>query len=94
MLINAFALALVLCAVLCVFIAALVPASHKKGRIRLAGSLFIGAAFPVATSAQSLIERKLLPLLVGLIVGSFLAWIGWRKYRRDPQGKTPAAQIL
>jgi hypothetical protein len=94
MLVKLLVLVFVIFAVGCVVIAALTPVSRAKGRIRLAASLFIGIAFPLGALSQAIGEGKLLPSVVGFVAGVFLVWIGLRKYRRDPEGRTPSAQIL
>lgn len=81
-------------AVVSVMIAAVTPTSRTKGRLRLAGSLLIGTAFVVGSLCQALIEAKLWLGLVGVSAGLFLGWVGMRKYRRDPEGRTRASQIL
>jgi hypothetical protein len=94
MFIKLLVLVLVLFAVGCVVIAALTPVSRAKGRIRLSASLFIGIAIPLGALSQAIAEGKLLLGVAGLVGGVFLVWIGLRKYRRDPEGRTPSAQIL
>ena len=81
-------------AVVSVMIAAVTPRSRTKGRLRLAGSLLIGTAFVVGSLCQALIEAKLWLGLVGVSAGLFLGWVGMRKYRRDPEGRTRASKIL
>jgi threonine/homoserine/homoserine lactone efflux protein len=92
--INLLVLVFTLIAVGCVVIAALAPVSRAKGRMRLAGSLSIGIAIPLGGLSQAIREGKLLPSIVGLLGGVFLVWVGLRKYQRDPEGRTPSAQIL
>jgi len=72
-------------AVCCVMIAALTPVSRAKALRRLAGSLFIGTAFPLGALSQAVEQRTPIPAVVGMIGGAFLVWIGFRKYRRDPR---------
>jgi sulfite exporter TauE/SafE len=72
----------------------MIPTSRLKGRVRLASSLLVGAAFPVMAISQGVMQRKPLLSVVELIAGAFLVWLGLRKYRRDPEGRTPSAQIL
>ena len=81
-------------AVLCVLVAAVLPVSVAKGRIRLLGSLSVGAGFAVMSLTQIVNENRLWPTAVLLFGGIFLIWVGLRKYRRDPEGKTPARSIL
>ena len=91
MLINVLALASVLLAVACVVIAALTPVSRRKGQLRLAGSISIGILFLLSSAlSHALIKQK----VFGAVAGAFLIWVGWRKYRLDPQGRTPSAKIL
>ena len=92
--INLLACALAVCAVFCALAGALIPRSRAKGRLRLLGSLLIGCAFPVMALSQAVAQHKALLIVVGLVCGSFLVWVGFRKYRRDPEGRTPPAQIL
>lgn len=94
MLIDVLALVFFVFAVGCVVIAALTPVSLTKGRIRLSGSLFAGIAVPLSVLSQAIREGKLLLSVVGLLGGVVLVWVGLRKYRRDPEGRTPSAQIL
>jgi threonine/homoserine/homoserine lactone efflux protein len=94
MLMNLLVLVFAVCAIGSVVTAALIPVSRAKGRIRLAGSFFIGIAFPLGALEQTIAEGKILPGIVGFIGGAFLVWVGLRKYQRDPEGRTPPAQIL
>jgi ABC-type xylose transport system permease subunit len=94
MFVRILPLGLVVIAVACVLIAALTPVSRQKGRIRLAGSLCIGAAFLIGSVSQILTKGKSIPALIGALCGVFLVWVGLRKYRRDPEGRSPSAQIL
>ena len=92
MILRFLPLGLILLAVLCVAVAAVLPISRTKGQVRLAGSLSLGAAFAVgsllSTTGQSW-QRG-----VGVVMGAFLAWIGLRKDRRDPDGKTSARSMF
>jgi hypothetical protein len=94
MLINLLVVVFAVCAVGCGVIAALTPVSRAKGRIRLAGSLFVGTAILLAALSQAIAEGKLRLGVAGLLGAAFLVWVGLRKYRRDPEGRTPSAQIL
>lgn len=94
MTLSVAAIAFATCAAGCVLIAALTRVSRAKGRIRLAGALLIGTAFPVAALSQAITVGKVLPGVIGVLGGLFLVWVGLRKYRRDPEGRTPLAQIL
>jgi uncharacterized membrane protein len=49
-------LAFAVLAVVCVLVAALIPVSRSKGRIRLLGSCWIGLAFLIGSSAQIIAE--------------------------------------
>ena len=79
---------------LCAFIAALMPVSRSKGQTRLAVSLLVGAGFVLGALSQMAKEGHLWPGILGFAAGAFLSWIGLRKYRRDPEGITPAAKML
>jgi len=92
MFIRILPLGLVVLAVMCVLVAALTPVSRAKGRLRLAGSLSIGAVFFIGSVPQ--IFAVGWPAVIGTFCGVFLAWVGLRKYRRDPEGRSPSAQIL
>jgi uncharacterized membrane protein len=82
---------LVLIAFLCVIVAAMAPVSKLKGQARLLASLSLGSGFVV----NCLVQRfAIWQLLLGLTAGALLILLGLRKYRRDPQGKTPVATIL
>jgi hypothetical protein len=94
MFIKALVLGLAVCACCCVLIAAFTPISRAKGRARLAGSLFIGIAIPLGVLPEAIAQRKAITAVIGLAAGVFLVWVGMRKYRRDPEGRTPSARIL
>lgn len=81
-------------AVCCGVIAALTPVSRTKGRLRVAGSLLIGMAISFGALSQGVAEGNLWLGLVGFLCGVCLVWLGLRKYRRDPEGRTRASQIL
>ena len=87
-------LGLVLLGLVCALVAALSARSSQKGLCRLAASLLVGAAFTVGSIAQMIKETRLWPGVFGLGAGAFLMWVGYRKYQKDPKGKTPAAQML
>ena len=80
--------------VLCVIIAALRPVSRQKGQARLLASLFGGAVVSVDSLSKIGKEYLLWPATIELAGGFCLIWLGLRKYRRDPEGRTPAATIL
>ena len=84
-------LVLVLFAFLCVIVAAMAPVSKLKGQARLLASLSLGLGFFVNCLVQTF---AIWQLLLGLAAGAMLILLGLRKYRRDPEGKTPAATIL
>jgi hypothetical protein len=65
-----------------------------KASNAVSGSLFIGIAFALGALTQSMHTGKSLPGVVGLVAGAFLMWVGIRKYQRDPEGRTPPAQIV
>jgi hypothetical protein len=87
-------LVLILIAVVSVLIAALVPVSKAKGQARLLASLFVGAGFGLDSLLQLTRENEVWPRLFELMAGALLVWLGFRKHRRDPEGRTPAASIL
>lgn len=85
---------LMILAAMSVPVAMVMRRSRAKGRCRLAGSFLLGlafiSAFPSALrDAPHLWQALLLPL-----AGLILIWLGVRKYRRDPEGRTPPAEIL
>ena len=53
-----------------------------------------GGGFVVGGLDQIVKEDHLWPGSIGLLAGVFLVWIGLRKHRRDPEGRTPARSIL
>jgi threonine/homoserine/homoserine lactone efflux protein len=75
-------------------LAALTQVSPKKGKRRLVASLSVSLAFAEGGVAQVIAQHHLWPGVLGLCGGVFLAWIGFRKQKRDPDGHTPAAQML
>ena len=87
-------LGLVLMGLGCMLVAALKSVSSQKGLWRLAASLLVGAAFIVGSIAQVVKQNQLWPGVFGLGAGAFLMWVGYRKYKKDPNGKTPVAQML
>jgi hypothetical protein len=87
-------LGLIVLAVICVLIAALVPVSKAKGLVRLLGSLFVGAGFSFDSLLQLTRGNEAWQRLFELMVSALLVWLGFRKHRRDPEGRTPAASIL
>jgi threonine/homoserine/homoserine lactone efflux protein len=85
---------LAIAATLSALIALLIPVSQSKGRVRLIGSCLIGAAFLLASLTEMIHRKQLWPEGILTAGGIFLVWVGIRKYRRDPEGRTPAAKIL
>ena len=75
-------------------IAMLMPRSRAKGKMRLAGSVLLGLGFiwvvPTAFNGVLPVWRAAPFPVAGLV----FIWLGIRKYRRDPEGRTPPAQIL
>jgi hypothetical protein len=87
-------LGLILLGVFCVIVAALRPVSRQKGQMRLLASLLGGAAVSVDSVTKIGKENLLWPAIIQLVGGFCLIWLGLRKFKRDPKGKTPAAQML
>jgi len=85
---------LAIAAVFITLIALAVPVSRAKGRMRLMGSCLIGTAFLLASLTEMIYERAFWPKVIVALAGIFLIWVGFRKYQRDPDGKTPAAKML
>lgn len=85
---------LVLLALTCASVAGLMRVSPRKGQIRLLASLLVAAALSFGGLAQMVSEKALWPAIFGVLAGSFLVWMGFRKYKRDPFGKTPAGKML
>lgn len=78
----------------CCLTAIVTPVSLAKGRMRFLGSLLIALAIPLGAIDQAITTSDLAPGVMGLLAGAFLAGVGVRKYRRDPEGRTPPAQML
>ncbi len=87
-------LGLILIAFMCILIAALIPASKAKGQVRLLGSLFVGTGFCLDSLLHLMEGTESLQRSIELLAGAMLIWLGSRKYRRDPEGRTPPASIL
>jgi hypothetical protein len=85
---------LIISGLACAFIAAVTRVSLRKGTLRLLASLLVSAAFVAGASIQIANEDKVWPDSFGVGAGLFLTWIGWRKYRKDPTGTTPASRML
>jgi lipopolysaccharide export LptBFGC system permease protein LptF len=83
-----------LLALFCVLIAAVISVSKAKGQLRLMASILVAAGFILGSLLQMVSEKRLWPGSLGVVAGVFLAWIGLRKYRRDPDGRTPSRLIL
>jgi len=75
-------------------VAALRPVSRFKGQARLFSSLLVGGAFFIGGFTQIRQSAQLWPGSFGVLAGLWLAWIGWRKFERDPDGKTSASKML
>ena len=91
---RVLSLVFVVAAALSVLIATLTPVSRFKGRIRLLGSCLVGVAFLVTSVTEMIRAEKLWPQSLLTAAGIFLIWIGFRKYQRDPKGRTRTASIL
>jgi hypothetical protein len=80
--------------VLCVLIAALLPVSRRKAKVRLLASLAVGLGFCLESVSVTLPPsepRWHLALLFGF--GIFLVYCGILKFRRDPLGQRPARSL-
>jgi hypothetical protein len=86
-------LVFIVAAVLCVVVAALLPVSKAKGWTRLSGSLSLGTGLAMGL-LQAAPEGHLWQRFMGLVLVLILMWVGVRKHKRDPEGRTPSAQIL
>ena len=91
---NGFFLFLILSAVVCVVVQALMPVSRGKGNVRFEGSLLVGIVFGAEALLQIASRHRFWPEVVGLAGGGLLIWFGARKRKRDPEGRTPSAAIL
>lgn len=87
-------LCLVLLGLVFALSAALTEVSSRKGLLRLSASAMVALGFAVGAVSQVINEKRLWPGCLGLGVSCFLAWIGFRKFKRDPEGRTPAASML
>jgi hypothetical protein len=92
--VRAIPLGFVLLGLIFAAVASLTPISPRKGLLRLIASGLVGAAFVEGSIVQMFGEHRLWPAAFGIGAGAFLAWIGYRKYKRDPDGHTAAAQML
>lgn len=75
-------------------LAAITKVSERKGLFRLAASVAVALGFAMGGIAQMMSERRLWPGCFGLAVSCSLAWLGIRKFNRDPEGGTPPASVL
>jgi hypothetical protein len=87
-------LALVVAAAVIVPISMMMPASRAKGKTRLAGSLLLGAVLVLISVFQVVAGDCRWQEGILLLGGVGLAYLGVRRYRKDPEARTPAAQIL
>lgn len=92
--VRAIPLGFIVLGLIFAIVASLTPVSKQKGLLRLVASLLVACAFWEAATIQMLGEHRLWPGAFGIGAGAFLAWIGYRKYKRDPEGRTPPAQML
>lgn len=92
--VKLIAAGIIVLAALSVPIAAMIPKSQLKRRFRLAGSLLLGIGLVVASVGEMIQSGRLLPEGILTAGGVFLVYVGVRKYRRDPEGRTAPAQIL
>jgi hypothetical protein len=84
----------ILLAVVCVLVQALMPVSLTKGNTRLAGSILLGGGLSAESVIQMASQHSFWPEVILLPMGGVLIWLGVRKHTRDPEGKTPPADIL
>jgi len=75
-------------------VAAFLRESAAKGRARLLGAVTVGISWTLYFLVGGTREHLLGAQFIGVFGGVFLIWLGIRKQRRDPLGKTRAAQIL
>ncbi len=87
-------LGLIVLAILCLIVAALVPVSRAKAYARLLGSLCVGTGFVIDSVLQVVNAGGSWPRYFEGIAGALLLWVGLRKFGRDREGRTPAARIL
>jgi hypothetical protein len=86
---DGFFLFLILSAVVCVVVQALLPVSRGKSNVRFAGSLLVGIVFGAEALLQIASRHRLWPEVLLLLMGGLLIWVGARKRNRDPEGRTP-----
>jgi hypothetical protein len=87
-------LGLILLGLASLLAAAFMPVSRQKGWTRLFASMFVSAAFAVGSITQIQSMHRLWPGAFGMAVATYLAWIGLRKHKHDPEGRTPVASTL
>ena len=92
--VDGFFLFLILSAVVCVVVQALMPKSRRKGNVRFAGSLLVGIVFGAEALLQIASRHRFWPEVLLLLMGGLLIWVGVRKRNRDPEGRTPPAAVL
>jgi len=85
---------LILLGLIFALVAASTKLSPRKGLLRLAASVTVSLGFASGGVAQVILEGRLWPGCLGVVVAGFLSWVGITKYNRDPEGRTPAASIL
>jgi hypothetical protein len=90
---RVFPFEFILLGLACLLVAALTPVSPRKGWARLFASLLVGTAFVLGSCWQMVKDNRTAPGAIELGVGLFLVYVGVRKFKRDPEGKTPVASI-
>ncbi len=87
-------LMMILSGLLCAMIAALQPISLLKGKARLVSSFLVAGGIFLSGAVQIPIDHRPWPGGLLPLGAVFLAWIGWWKFERDPEGRTSASKIL
>ena len=87
-------LALMLLGLIFALWAALITVSSRKEILRLAASVAVALGFGVGAVSQIINDQRWWPGSFGLGMFLFLAWVGLRKFKRDPEGRTPARTML
>jgi hypothetical protein len=85
---------LIVLALVCVVVQALMPVSRGKSNVRFTGSLLVGIVFGAEALLQIAFRYRLWPEVLLLLMGGLLIWVGARKRNRDPEGRTPPAATL
>ncbi len=85
---------MIIIGLLCALVAIAFPVSRQKGNMRLAASSLVGTGFVIGAVAQIGSGGAMWPAIFGVVAGIFLDYVGWRKYRRDPEGRTRPAKML